>query len=255
LPGSELVERKRVDDWSMGCSPIRADPLTTRPERVTHDACLPPLPLRREVIVNFWYDGNQRPTVEETYLRLTPRYLELRKESVEPPVVTYTYLLPWSEHALLVCACWGHDFDAWMQLFQQQPKNAMAWFSAIKETYPTLGRLLENGLHERYAQGALLNIEDPDDAERKWIVGTVVGNLDLDSDANLQDLLSSERFMQAYETVIGNSMVGGHEFLTRSLSAATKFKSAARVMFNSQVETFEMASIWIPRITRMFGSG
>ena len=65
--------------------------------------------------------------------------------------------------------------------------------------------------------------------------------------------MASERLMKAYEVVLGQSIIGAEEYLTRSASAMTKARVFGRVMFNAQVEGFETAAIWVPRLTGLFG--
>ncbi|HXI12042.1 MAG TPA: hypothetical protein VNM92_05285 [Thermoanaerobaculia bacterium] len=201
--------------------------------------------------MNFFFDPSVVPIEESTYCRSTPSYLEFQKHSVDSPGASYTYLLQWSDHAYFIAACWGHQFDEWVPLLQDR-KMGKTWLGVVKETYPTLGQLLENGIAGRYSEGALLNIEDPDDGERKWVVGTVVGNLSVTSVEELEQVLLSDRMMQAYSVVLVSSFIGLEELATRTISAKSKLKSYGRAMFNAQVESIELAAIWVPKIVNLF---
>ena len=86
------------------------------------------------------------------------------------------YIIPIDEGMVLVCASFDHDFDQWAALFADRSLGRTAYLR-WEATYPATAWLLQNGISGRYSGGALMNIPDPDHGERKWVVGTLVGNL------------------------------------------------------------------------------
>ena len=74
---------------------------------------------------------------------------------------------------------------------------------------------MDNALNTRYSDGVLLNMEDPDDGERKWVVGTVVGNILVNSAKELEQVMFSERMMNAYLLVMAASITLAQEIATR----------------------------------------
>jgi hypothetical protein len=181
-------------------------------------------------------------------------YIELQKHLVDPAGVSYTYILRWNDSAFLVATCLEHDFDK-MLLLLRDPKMGSVWLDVIKDTRPTAGRLLENGINARYSNGAVLVMEDPDYGENKNFVGTVVGNVLVNSVKELEEALLSDRMMNAYELVLGSSFTIMHEEISSShvVSIKNKLKTFTYGMFHAQVEAIELASIWIPKLTNLFG--
>lgn len=201
--------------------------------------------------MKYFLDMTTKPKEEKTEVNITPQYLEIQKYMVDNGGgITYTYVIPWNDHALFISACWGHQFDGWGKLIAD-PKMGKTWFKILKDTYPTPGQLLENGVSGRYSQGVLMNIEDPDDGEQKWVIGTVVGNLSINNTEELEYLLSSDRMVEAYTLVISSSVQTVVELTTRKISTKNKMLAMGQGLVNSQLEVLETASVWVPKITNL----
>ena len=202
--------------------------------------------------MNFFINNSARPPQEKTVINFTPTYIELQKYSVDPPGISYTYIFQWNEYSFFIATCLGHDLDS-LTPFLQDPKLGKAWFNFYKEKWPSWGRLMENAMSARYSDGVLLNIEDPDDSERKWVVGTVVGNLLVNSAKELEEAMFSDRMIEAYALVWLASFNLAHEIATRPNPTIGLAKMYARAIFQAQLDTIELGSIWIPKIRNLFG--
>ena len=200
--------------------------------------------------MKFFLDAESRPGIEETYIRPTPAYVELQKHSVDPPGISYIYLLFLDEHSLLVAACWLHQFDDWSSLLEDR-KMGKHYFRLIKDTYPTVGQLLDNAVNARYSGGALINIEDPDDGERKWVIGTVVGNVAFRSEEEFMSLLDSERMMEAFVTVLGSSFVAVEEMTTRSIPWTSSARLFGHGFLQGYRDALPLSSVWISRLSNL----
>jgi hypothetical protein len=202
--------------------------------------------------MKFFFDPEIQPQIENTYLNSTPAYIELQKHSVDPPGASYIYVFSWGHYSFFVAAHLGRDLDA-LNPFLQDPKMGKTWYGFYKEKWPSWGRLIDNGANSRYSDGVLLNIEDPDDGERKWVVGTVVGNLNVETVAELEQALYSERMMQAYALVLMASFTLAHEVITRPNPPIGVAKLYGRMLFQSYVDAIDLGAVWVPKITKLFG--
>jgi hypothetical protein len=202
--------------------------------------------------MNFFINNSVRPPEEKTVTNITAAYIELQKHSVDPPGISYTYVFQWNQHSFFIATCVGRDLDA-LTPFIQDPKLGNAWYNFYKEKWPSWGRLMDNAINTRYSDGVLLNIEDPDNGERTWVVGTVVGNILVNSAEELEQVMFSERMMQAYALVLAASSTLANDIATRPNPTTSLVKMYARGIFQSQLDTIELGAIWIPKIRKLFG--
>ena len=139
----------------------------------------------------------RRKTVngEEVGIKTTNSYIECEYATNEDTACV-VYVIPRNENSAWVVACFEHNLD---ELVSNLDKDTS---EAIAETWPTLARLLYNGISDRYQEGALVVLEDSDYCENKWFVASIAGNISFE---NLEDLFG-ERMQEVIKLVISTSM-------------------------------------------------
>ena len=101
----------------------------------------------------------------------------------------FLYLIDRSQTSMFVAICFEHTIDEVLNNYDED---------TIIDTWPTLARLLYNGLNDKYKEGALIKLEDLDDGESKWFVASISGNHNLN---DMDDVLN-ERTQETVELVI-----------------------------------------------------
>jgi hypothetical protein len=225
----------------------------------------PPAPAPQEKgAMRFFFDSSQRPTRSEFRVKETPSYIELETRIADPemPGASYFYVIPQSATSVLVAACWGRDPDAFARLFSD-PKFGKDWFRVFREAYPVLGTLFQNGVDERYSEGALIRFNDPYDGEPKWSVVTIVGNIvvggetDDPDEADAYGLVGSQRFLthsrmtSAYELVGAKSFIAAQEYATNKISGAAKARLVAKGAWHGYLEGLDAGMKWMGRLSAL----
>jgi hypothetical protein len=154
----------------------------------------------------------------ETSTRATNAYLEIEQPLTEGNALIF-YIAPRSESSVFVLTCWDHAFD---DLIPQLDDENTA--ETVAETWPILAQLLMNGIKDRYRDGALIRLEDPDDGETKWFVASIAGNLRLDS----PDDLMSEPVMKVVQVVLERTMQLHKELMERAPDQGKMFGRAVK---------------------------
>jgi hypothetical protein len=200
-------------------------------------------------------DLSQSPSKTEASFRSTPGYIEVEfREPTPPPRVMRAYVMPWRENALLVVAYISADqLGDLMQQQLQDPKLGDLYYKEYKKTWPKLMALVENSLSNQISKGVLLNIEDPDTGDRKWVVATVVGNVRLESDEEMNAVMRSERMLKAIELVVDTGWKMLAEVQTNKISTMSYVRMAAlgglRGAMSGYKQGHDLASLWVPRLT------
>jgi hypothetical protein len=113
--------------------------------------------------------------------------------------------------------------------------------------------LIDNTLNNQYSKGALLKIEDPDDGNRKWVVGTIVGNVIMNTGEELESLLRSERMAHAYELVWKLSDAIVTELSSRSPNRIKLFfRGAFAGLLSGHQQQINLTNVLVPKITEVF---
>jgi hypothetical protein len=86
----------------------------------------------------------------------------------------YTYLIQRSENTFFIAACLNDVFDSLIENFDNDLVNV------YNDAWPNLITLLQNGVNDKYQNGALIKLEDQDCGENKWFLATVVGNMKIE---------------------------------------------------------------------------
>lgn len=207
---------------------------------------------RKGWVMKYFLEDFAEVQSEETFYFVTPSYIELIKTVVNPSSISRTYIWLVQDYTFFICTCWEHQFDPWMQLLIERP-GGINWFRTLSETYPTAGRLLTNAHTERYSDGVLVNLPDPDDGERKWFIGTVVGNVHLESEDQLQTFLLSDRMMDSYLRVWMPTFELLDELQTRNIPTSRKLKDMGVSFFKGFSEGIETSGIWLDRVSVLIG--
>lgn len=139
----------------------------------------------------------QRKTAngEEVGIKTTNSYIEC-EYPINEEVAYVVSIIPRNENSAWVAASFEDTFD---ELLRNPDRDT---FEMIANTYPTLDRLICNGMSDRYQKGGLVVLEDMDYCENKWFVASIVGNISFES---VEDLCG-ERMQEAINLVISTSM-------------------------------------------------
>jgi hypothetical protein len=139
-------------------------------------------------------------------IRQTPAYIEYAMPAGHPGMFLVTYWIALSPTSFLVANCWEHEFDFALHMMLDEKVGAGVVKSAT-ETWPTFMALLTNVLQDnpRFSEGVLVRMNDPDDGESKWILGTYLGNFEL---KDPQDLFSDRSLSMANKVVQLSGAVG-----------------------------------------------
>lgn len=139
----------------------------------------------------------QRKTAngEEVGIKTTNSYIEY-EYPINQDVAYVVYLIRRNENSAWVAASFEDTFD---ELLKNPDQDR---FETIANTYPTLHRLICNGMSDHYQKGGLVVLEDSDYCQKKWFVASIVGNISFES---VEDLCG-ERMHEAIDLVISTSM-------------------------------------------------
>lgn len=116
-------------------------------------------------------------------LRETPAYLEYGfplehlMPSAEPGDFVFVYWLRLSEFDFFLGTCWGHAFDVIDDLCTH-PKLGAGVRTSAAEGWPAFFTWWSSG-QTGVGTTRLLRFVDPDDANPVWMLGRVLGNVDL----------------------------------------------------------------------------
>lgn len=199
--------------------------------------------------MKYWVDLSARPTESKDLMVGTPAYLEVQSHRADPPGISYTYVTPLAATDFLVSSCWGHEFDRFQE-FIGDAKLGDKWISAYGEAWPAFEQLLRNALGGRYASGALVNAEDPDDGERKWHVVTFVGNCI--PKETYEEVANDQRIIEACQSVYLRSASLLEQMASgRDLSIGTKTMMLARGAWSGYLKGLDTSLVWIERLSKV----
>jgi hypothetical protein len=85
----------------------------------------------------------------------------------------------------------------------------------LRKIWPTFFELIDNSVDERYGDGALTEVVDPEDMNRKWVIAILVGGLKSEADW--------PRVLEAVDRAVALSLTVGQE-LQHELSKGQKVK-------------------------------
>jgi hypothetical protein len=201
--------------------------------------------------MRFWIDMNAHPDEAQGVVHGTPGYVEIQTHNVDPPGISYIYLVPLDQANFIVAACWGHEFDRFEE-YIFDPKLGKHWVSAYSEAWPLFGELFTNAMQGRYSQGSLVNFEDLDDGERKWFVATYVGNIGPYEE--VAPLSEDPRIIEAGQLVYLKSASLAEQMLSgEDIPAGTKAMMLARGAFAGYVEGWNKSAVWLTRVQQLAG--
>lgn len=150
---------------------------------------------------------------EDLMLRATNNYFELIY-TIDKSTYLIINIIPRNDYSAFVATCLGDGFDEVLENFDDED-----YVETVCDTWPLFVKLLNNGLKDKYSEGALIKLEDIDTGDRKWFLASVAGNINFDS---LEDLLC-EQTMQAVRTVIKRTGELYNELSSKSPSKTKAF--------------------------------
>lgn len=108
--------------------------------------------------------------------RDTPAYVEA-KVAIEKAWLPI-YVITVDERTGAAVTCWDHQFDAILENLSKPQIE-----SVLRRIHPTWFQCVDNATRERYGDGALLEMLDPDVMNRKWMIGVLFSHLAEDTDS------------------------------------------------------------------------
>lgn len=150
---------------------------------------------------------------DDLMLRTTNNYLELIY-TIDKSTYLIINIIPRNNYSAFVAACFGDCFDDVLENF-----NDKDYIETVCDTWPLFANLLNNGVKDKYSEGALIKMEDIDTGDNKWFLASIAGNLNFDS---VEDLLC-EKTLQAVRTVIERTGELYNELSSKSPSKSKAF--------------------------------
>jgi hypothetical protein len=151
-----------------------------------------------------------------------PAYTEVLTRSTGDPNHWFSgYVVKIDDNTLAAAVCWGQQFDA---VFQQlnDPRFGSIYVDEFRKIYPTFFSLIDNAVDERYGDGALTELIDLDDMNRKWFFAKLI-NVTARGGGAGADLA----VRNAVDEVIALALAAAREFQT-DLSWKAKLRIGAR---------------------------
>lgn len=193
--------------------------------------------------------------LKESVVNTTASYAELQQPLPNSSIIYNSYTLRYNDTALLVVA--HLNLDQMFQILEQQlqdPTLGGVYNKTYRETWPYLFALLDNTVNKKFSKGALFRIEDPDNGDHIWVVGTIVGNIPASLTKN-DVLLHSDKVMEAHALVIQSCAKVIQETSTRQVN---KWKIGLRGMVAGGIQgqklSNELAAAWLPKLKDLFGN-
>ncbi|AOS84505.1 hypothetical protein BIU88_10390 [Chlorobaculum limnaeum] len=106
---------------------------------------------------------------ESLYYRKTDSYFEFEQTVFTKYMVWYS--IPKDEHSYYLATCWPNLEEVFSSV-----KNGDFDISIILDTWPSMRRLLQNGITKNYSDCALIRISDFDDNSPTWLLLLIVEN-------------------------------------------------------------------------------
>ena len=125
--------------------------------------------------MKFFISDKTNKNNSETVCRETAGYIELEIPRDSDSSI-YIYAIPRTENTYFIGICLDDIFDDFIENYDDDIEDV------YNEAWPQLISLLNNGVKDKYTNGALIQLEDEDCGENKWFVAIVVGNLSSDGD-------------------------------------------------------------------------
>ncbi|MCD2462293.1 hypothetical protein ACFT0G_16720 [Streptomyces sp. NPDC057020] len=170
--------------------------------------------------------------------RDTDSYLEVK--ALVSDLWLPSYVIPIEEGIHAAATCWDNQFDTMVDQLEK-PSVVKAW----RRMHPTWLACVENCLKERYGDGTVMQLIDPDDMNRKWLVAVVFRPRGTDA-------AQSAAMGAAVDRVITLSAQMAAEFHTKP-SALEYIRAAGSGFFQGAAEGAalanrfrEAATQWIP---------
>jgi hypothetical protein len=168
-------------------------------------------------------------------------YAELLHQSSSDPAQWFSsYIVHIDDNVLAGVTCWDQQFDIILEKFND-PQHGRIWVDEFRKIWPTLFSLFDNTIDERYGEGALAELVDPDDMNRKWFVVALVGIADLTDDE------IEQRCYEAADKAVDLSLALTREF-QNELSWKQKAKIVARGSAAGYREGREKVGPWQDRL-------
>jgi len=108
------------------------------------------------------------PVTDGIAWRQTDSYVEAKLQMPGDSQWLPAYVLTASEGVGAAATCWDHQFDAFVDQLTN-PEIVKIW----RRIYPTWFACVDHAMTERYGEGALVELLDPDEMSRKWMIAVL----------------------------------------------------------------------------------
>jgi hypothetical protein len=142
--------------------------------------------------------GASSPVVE-----VSARYVHVRYQASDNPGRWFSgYALRVDDDVWAALTCWDREFDPMLEILGRQDGDLIA--AELRKIRPALFQLIDNAVGERYGDGALVEIQDPDDFNRKWFIAKLFRASDDELDEALDTHLT--QIMESSVVVLRESL-------------------------------------------------
>lgn len=149
---------------------------------------------------------------DEPEITATNSYIELEIPCDDKSSM-FCYIIPRGKHSAFIAICLDDMFDSLIEDLDEDK------YETLCDTWPTLARMLQNGIKDKYKDGALIKLEDSDYGDNKWFVASIAGNISFES----AEELFCERTKETIGIVIGSTNALLSELNSRSPSMLKSF--------------------------------
>jgi hypothetical protein len=204
-----------------------------------------------------WFEEEPALPQDSVDTRQSVSYVEIQRQVANVPGKYFSYFLRTGENHILSVALLG--LEEFFRTLEQQllnPTLGSTWATTYRETWPTLFSMLDNSVNYTFSKGALLRIEDLDNGDQKWVIGTYVGNIDFSESSEEYKLVLDQRLLDAHILVVQSCARIHDELCNRKPSKLKLFFRGARAGgAEGRKLASQLESIVMPVLKVFFGPG
>jgi hypothetical protein len=203
-----------------------------------------------------WFEPAQPVAQGVVNVRETISYLEIREQVPNVAGAYFSYLFRYTDTSALIAAYLNKDaFFVTLEQQLRDPKMGGVWNKSYREAWPMVFSMIDNTIAGRISNGALLRLQDPDNYDYRWMIGSIVGNIDFNNSSEANKLLFDKRVTEAYQLAFRICATINHEFLTRQPSKLKLFfRGAVAGGLEGQKLANNLEKTWMPVMKSLFGA-
>ena len=144
-----------------------------------------------------------------TILDHSPLYMEVLAPTADGSAWYSAYILRIDDSTAACVTNWEQRFDPFLAQLRN-PKYGHIWADEFRKLMPTFFSVMDNTADERFGDGALTEIQDPLDMNRKWVIAAVLGGVDKADDQRVLGAVDHViELSQNISRELGSAKLGG----------------------------------------------